>query len=396
MTSSSLNLSDAILIQRLDTSSAKPEMYATTLEYFSEFVTLNNEQIIADLSQQVEENTAELLAFKDTLAVVIKDLGVAKLDIYHNRTDIDQIINRLDKQEDKVRLFDTRAKVHLFYKWIEEDEVNFDPRSLLPGEMWADGDGQISNIKNLWYSTTDDDGTPVGQPYVYQGETLELTSMYHPAPNRPSKLRHRSVHLINEDPFVAQDFIRFKVTTLHAFSDTDEPPYYQEDDPQAAMTRSDFYPMAANLDDYKDHVEATYLPLSGSKTMHGDLKIQRSSPSIQLQIPDTSKAKINSTGNLQITYKNDRRIELTEEEVVISTNLDVEGNEILNVGVPHERTSAANKAYVDDAISGIDLEELEVENVFFPGNQVAKIGSSSGVEEGGFYTIGGVLYVKMP
>jgi len=129
--------------------------------------------------------------------------------------------------------------------------------------------------------------------------------------------------------------------------------------------------------------------------MFGDLKVQKSSPTIQLQVPDTSKAKINATQNLQLTWQNDKRIELTDENVIISVPIDMETNEITNVANPKSRTSAATRAYVDDAISNIDLEELEVENVFFPGDQVAKIGNTN-VEPGGFYITGNVLYVRMP
>ena len=389
---SNLNLSDAILIQRLDTTASKPELYATSLEKFSEFVALNSDQIIAELSEKVENNTATLVAFQDTLAVVIKDLGAAKLDIYHNRTDIDLITARLDQQEDKVSLFDTRAKVHLFYRWMENVEGD-NPANLRPGEMWVQDTGNDTAVVN--YSVIDEDGTPVGQPYVYAGETLELTSMYHPTPNRVSKLRHRSVHLITEDPDPHRDYIRVKVKTLHTFSDGD-PPYYDEDTAQPAMTRSDFYPMAANLDDYKEFVKDTYVPLSGNKSMHGNLTIEKSSPKIQLQPLDTSKCSINATTTLQLLYGSSLRIDLDADGVKLHTTLDANSNEITNVATPRSAMSAANKDYVETAIASIDFSQVGIDEIFVPGEQVAKIGSASGVEEGGLYVIGSTLYIKMP
>ena len=388
----SLNLSDAILIQRLDTTSDKPEMYATTLGQFSNFVSLNSDAIIQELSDKVDENSAELAALKDSIAVVVGTVTDLASKVYSHDLDINSIKTRLDKQEEKTSALDTRAKVHLFYKWIK-DLTNDDPRNLQPGEMWVDGTTK-DDMLNIWYSTVDEDGTPVGQPYIFENETLELTSMYDATPSIQSKLRHRSIHLVQEVVLGSDIFVRVKVKTLHVFNDG-QPPYYEEDAPQPSMTRSDFYPIAADLDSYKEYVKETYLALNGNKAMSGDLRINKNTPGIQLQPLDGSDAKINSTGTLHLLYGNNYRIEMNEDEVVLHTDIDMGGNEIKNVRIPRHDDSAATKKFVEDAIDAINLDDLEIEGVFRPGEQVAKF-QSSGVETGGFYIVNNTLYVRMP
>lgn len=387
-----LNLSDAILIQRLDTTSAKPEMYATTLEQFSSFIALNSDAIIQELSDKVDENSAELSALKDSIAVVVGEVTDIKSKVYSHELEIDSINKRLEKAEEKVVSLDTRAKVHLFYKWIK-DLPSDDPRNLEPGEMWVNGT-TVDDITSIWYSTVDEDGTPVGQPYIFENETLELTSMFDATPSIQSKLRHRSIHLVEEIVLGSDTYIQVKVKTLHLFNDG-EPPYYEEDAPQPSMTRSDFYPIAADLDDYREHVKETYLALSGSKAMYGDIRIQKNTPSLQLQPQDGSIAKINSSGTLHLLYGNNYRIEMNEDEVVLHTDIDMGGNEIKNVRTPRDDSSAANKKFVEDAIDAIDFSEIEVEGIFMPGQTVAKF-QSTGVEPGGFYIVNNTLYVRMP
>ena len=389
---SNLNLSDAILIQRLNTSSDKPEMYATTLEKFSNFVTLNNDAIIAELSNKVDENTVTLEALNDSIATVVTKLTVVALEAVRNRSDIDIIIKRLDKAEEKVDQFDTRAKVHLFYKWME-NIPNDDPKNLESGEMYVEGTGL--NISAIYYSIVDEDNTPVGQPYMFENETIELTSMFSAEPNNPSKLRYRSVHYISDDPEITNDYVKVPVKTVHAFSDGN-PPYWNTIDEEPPMTRTDFYPIAADLDDYKDFVNDNYLRLNGAKAMTGNFKINKNTPTILFQSTDESPATINSgTTNLQLLYSYNQRIELNEDGIRLYAPVDGGGVEIQNISDPISSTSAATKGWVESQIDAIDLGELELQGVFKAGQQVAKMNTADGVETGGFYIISNTLYVKM-
>ena len=391
---SSIKGSDALLIQRLDTTpgATKPEFFAITMEKFSEFVALNSDDIIKDLSDQVDLNSAEIGSLMDNISVIVKDLTIVSRETYRNTVSIDNLTDRIVKTEEKVDNFETRAKVHLYYKWVED----VDPVDLEEGQMTVSFNSNTNKIDKVYYATIDADGTPIGQPYVFKNETLEMTSAYDASPDTLSKLRYRSTHKISTVPTVYATYVELSVVTLHQFSDGDYP-FYEEDSQQPAMTRSDFYPVTADLDDLQSHVEDNYVQRNGAKHMFGNLRIQKSTPAVKLISGDQSEAHIDTDGasSLHMMFGNSRRIELGPNGIVLHDTVDAGNNEITNLGYPTEHNSAATKKFVEDAIDGIDYTQVGLEGVFVPGNQVAQLDSSSGVDKGGFYLINKTLYVMV-
>lgn len=386
-----INGTDVLLLQRLDTQSATPEMYGLTLNFLASYITLNSNETIEELGNQVDENTVALVALKDSMAVFVGALTVVQLDVARHEDSIIGIEERLNKSEIQLDGINTRAKVHLYYNWIESlPEGN--PNLLEPGQMWVSFAPVSNEISSIYYSTIDSDGIIINQPYIFANETLELTSAYDPLPENPSKLRYRSIHLINEAPIIGSTYIELRVTTTQRYSDG-EYPYYDEYSQQPAKTRSDIYPQGADLDELKTDVSNNYLDLSGTNPMTGDLIIEKGVPKIELKCDKTSV--INSNGRLRFMRSNTERFELNGTNVKFFTDIDVSQSKVINLQNPSNATDAANKQYVDQRIDNIDLEDLGIDDQFTPGQQVAKIDSSIGVEAGGFYIQNSTLYVKI-
>lgn len=387
-----INGSDVLLLQRLDTDSSDPVMYSVTLRNLSKYISLKSNESIEELADKVAENEAQLVALKSSLAVFHTELRIVQLDVIRHESDITSIKKRLNKTEAELDGIGARAKVHLYYNWIEDLEDN-NPNYLQSGEMWAEVDAISNEIETIYYSTVDTDGIPVNQPYVFEGETLELTSAYDPLPSSPSKIRYRSIHVITEAPIISSDYIEVRVKTTHRFSDG-EYPYYDEYSPQPAKTRTDFYPKTAATDELQTYVDQNYLMLNGSRPMSGNFSIEKTTPVINLKGTDGSESRINSTGTLKFLYGNSYRFEINNTNVKFEVEIDAGNQKIRNVAPPSSSTDAATKSYVDTVVSNIDLEDLGIEQDFTPGQQVAKRGSS-GVEDGGFYISSSTLYVKM-
>ena len=300
----------------------------------------------------------------------------------------DQEINLLQQDVLDVKLsiheLQSDAKVNLNYRWIEDATGP----ELTAGQMCAQFDAYTGEISRLFYSTTDDDGYSVSQPYIFEGETLELSSAYRPSPANPSKLRYRSVHLVESSPQFKDGYLYFDVKTIHKFVDGTYPYYTDEDQ---FITRSDFYPNALNIDEFETHVEDTYLPLNGSKSMTGNLKLDKDTPRIFLNSTTTNTAYISTSTDLIFLQGDSPRFEIGSA-VKCHRTLDMGGNTISNVRTDSSnKNNAATIEYVDTKIADI---EADIDDRFEPGDQVAKK-TLSGVEQGGFALVSGTLYVRV-
>ena len=377
---------DALLVQRLNTNKPK-DLYHITVDQLSSYVGLHSDAYMADLTDQVDENTERIELLESSVTLLVNELQVVKLDVTRHDAEIDSLQKSVSKLQLNIDEINTKAKVNLNYRWIQNDSDKVDTNNIQSGEMYAEWDAYGTAINKLYYSTTDDDGYPVTEAYIFEGETLELSSAYNPSPSNPSKLRYRSVHLVDDTPHKGSNYISIKVTTVHEFHDGDYP--YYEEGVNDFVTRSDFYPNALNIDDFEQHVEDTYLPLNGSESMTGNFKIDNANARIDLESSDDKGSYINYNNILTFLQNNVPRLEIGST-INLKVDLDAGNQEIKNLKQSSNNSSAATVGYVKQKISDI---ESTIDDKFEPGDRVAK-NSNQGVEVGGFALIGSTLYVR--
>lgn len=372
---------DLLLIQRLDTLQNQ-ELYSVTLDVFSEYVGLHSNAILASLTDQVEDNTARITNLEESMSKVVNKLTLLHYDVERHDSEIEVLQKSVTDLRSSVEEINTKAKVNLNYRWIENWN---DPNDIQSGEMYVGLDNYDGTISKVYYSRTDADGYSVSEPYIFAGETLELSSAYNASPANPSKLRYRSIHLVTEELEIEANYIAISVKTIHSYG---EEPYYVEGT-NDFITRSDFYPTATDLEELENHVEETYLPLNGSKSMTGDLTILKTTPKITL---NGSQSYISFTTAFSILQGNSKRIDIDSSGNISFTKpLDMGGATINNLVDGITEKSAVTKKYVDDKVQAIDDQ---LDDPFEPGDQVAKT-STSGVEVGGFALVNSTLYVRI-
>lgn len=377
---------DALLVQRLNTAQDK-ELYHITVDQLSSYVGINGDAYQQDLVDRLDDAELSILNLEESVSVLYTELTIIKLDVARHEEEIELIEKSVSDLRLNIDEINTKAKVNLNYRWIQNTGDTVDPDNIQPGEMYAEWDGIDDTIVKLFYSTTDDDGYAVTQPYIFEGETLELSSAYNPSPSNPSKLRYRSVHLVDQEPNIKTNYISIEVTTVHEFNDGDFP-YYVEG-VNEFITRSDFYPNALNIDAFEQEVRENYLPLDGHESMTGDLTIDTANPKINL-ISSGDDSYINARSKLTFLKNNVPTLEISDK-VYVKIPLDAGNQRISNVQKSSTPSDAATVGYVNDQISNL---QSNVDEKFEPGDQVAKMNSSSGVEVGGFALISGTLYVR--
>ena len=377
---------DLLLVQKLNTTVAQ-DLYKITVGELAQFVGTHGDAYMADLSDQIDDNTVAIDSINESLSVLVKELTLVQYDVARHENAIDNLEKSVSDLRLSVDEINTKAKVNLNYRWVENVDGG-DVRNIKPGEMYTEFDAyDASLISRVYYSTTDDDGYAVTQPYIFEDETLELTSAYNPSPSNPSKLRYRSIHLVTSQPEVKSNYIAIDVKTIHSFSG-DGIPYY-EDDTQF-ITRSDFYPNAIQLEEFEDHIQDMFLPKDGSEYMTGDLTLNYDTATLNLHSTG-SNSYIDFKGTFTLLQNRSPRIEVSSNKIVAKVSIDAGGNTITNLGSSTSATSAVTKGYVDQAIADLDAQQ---EDTFKPGDRVAKT-TTNGVDVGGFALVGSTLYVRV-
>lgn len=385
MAKPSLVDTDLLLVQKLNTTAAQ-ELYQITVGQLATYVGTHGDAYMADLSDQIDDNTVAIEGINESLTTLTNEITLLKLDVAKH----DDEIKVLDKSVSDLKLavdeINTKAKVNLNYRWVENVDGG-DVRNIKPGEMYTEFDAyDASLISKVYYSTTDDDGYAVTQPYIFEDETLELTSAYDPSPSNPSKLRYRSIHLVTSQPDVKSNYIAIDVKTIHSFSG-DGIPYY-EDDTQF-ITRSDFYPNAIELEEFEQHVQDMFLPKDGSDYMTGDLTLNYDTATLNLHSTG-SNSYIDFHGTFTLLQNRSPRLEVSNK-IVAKVPIDAGGQTITNLGTSTSSKSAVTKGYVDQAIADLDAKQ---EDTFKPGDRVAK-NTTNGVEVGGLALVSSTLYVRV-
>ena len=379
-----LQSTDLLFIQRVNSTSPTPEHYNSTISEFTDFVGANINVVISNLSTQVELHTEEISNINESLARIVSEVRLLQLEdvqIYSKLTAHDDRILKNEVDIDEIK---NKAKANLYYRWKEE-LTGSNVSSLESGEMYAMFDDN-ADITELYYSTIDPDGIPVNQPFIFPGETIELTSAYDPLPDQPSKLRYRCVLLL-ENIDIQPSYIRLEVTEVHSFGDF---PYHDEDNDNV-ITRTDFHPNSVDIELLAQEVRNQYLKLDGSNKMGGNFTMDRGSSSANINLISTNQSILNASKSLRITVANSYKASFDQDGIHFDSAVDAGGNKISNLDDPSSPNDAANKSYVDTVVSDF---EVQLNEKFDPGEQVASE-SSSGVERGGFYMQSGTLYVKI-
>ena len=373
---------DLLVLQRLDTSSADPDLYKGSVQELATFVGQNLNVTVTELTELVDQHTDEILAINNSLTTIVASFDLLRLDVDKIDTKLGKVSEKADKNEVAIEEILVKAKTNLNYLWVRNLPDN--PDDLEPGTMSAEY-GDTGEVVAFYYSSIDSDGIPANQPFIFEGETLEITSSYDPMPDQPSKLRHRSVYVISQ-PVINSKHIEIPVEQRHQFGDY---PYSEGD--ETIYTRSDFYPNVLELEELQEDIEATYFPLNASKKITGNVTIDRGSTTSKLNLTSTKDSVINATTALKFTLDNSFKVTIDDDGFKFQTAILANGYEIQNIGAPTTGTSAATRDYVDTLIDQI---ESEIEDTFSPGDTVAK-SSSSGVEVGGLYLQNNTLYVRV-
>jgi len=373
---------DLLVLQRVDSSSADPDLFKSSVQELSTFVGQNLNVTVTELTELVDQHTVEITAINVSQRTIVIGLDLLQLDIDRIETKLEKVSDKADKNEIKLEEILVKAKTNLNYLWTEILPDN--PDDLEAGTMSAEY-GNTGEVVAFYYSSVDADGIPANQPFIFEGETLEITSSYDPMPDQPSKLRHRSVYVISQ-PVINSKHIEIPVEQRHQFGDY---PYSEGD--ELIYTRSDFYPNVLELEELQDEIESKYFPINASKKITGNVTIDRGSSTSKLNLDSTKDSVINATTALKFTLDNSFKVTIDNDGFKFQTAILANGYEIQNIGAPSTGTSAVTRDYVD---TKIDQLETEIEDTFSPGDRVAK-SSSVDVEVGGFYLQSSTLYVRV-
>ena len=379
-----LQASDLLFIQRVNSSSPTPDHYNSSISELTDFIGANIDLVISNLSAQVDLHSEEIANINESLAKIVTEVRLLQLEDVQIHAKLNAHDDRILQNEVDIDEIKNKAKANLYYRWVETLE-NSDVGNLQSGEMYA-ALNVDSDISELYYSTTDPDGIPVNQPFIFPGETIEITSAYDPLPDQPSKLRYRCVLLL-DDIDIQSSYIRLEVTEVHSFGDL---PYYDEENDNV-ITRTDFHPNAVDIEVLAQEVKNNYLRLDGSNKMSGNFTVDRGSSSAGINLISTNESVLNASKSLRITVANGYRATFDQDGVHFDSLIDAGGNKIINLSDPSQSSDAVNKSYVDTLIGDF---EAQIAEKFDPGEQVASQ-SSSGVEQGGFYMQSGTLYVRL-
>lgn len=384
---SKITNTDLLLIQRQDTSASK-ELYSIPVGEFSKYAISQSDAYMMDLTDQVDENTENINLLEGSITILANEVTILKLDSTRHDTEINQLQQQVVNLNDSLHELQSDAKVNLNYRWIEFDD-DVDPTLLESGQMAADFDAYTGEVIKLYYSTTDEDGYAVSQPYIFEGETLELSSAYRPDPSNTSKLRYRSIHLVTTPPEFESTYLYFEVKTLHRYDGYAGYPYFTDED--YYITRSDFHPNGTVIEEFEQHVEDSYLPLDGSKNMTGTLEIISDEAKIHLETNNGGDEILSAANRLRILHQGlYPRLDIGAT-IEVSTNLDMKNQKIIGLNESSVSSHAATVGYVDKQIAGV---QSNLDETFKPGDQVAA-NSMSDVDPGGFALINGTLYVKV-